>query len=140
MERDVYINSLRKSKFKITPQRLRIIDFVLSHTPGHFTAEEIYNEIHGNEPSMTMATVYNIMKVLQSSGRINSFEVNGLTWFESNTDFHGNFVCVQCGKIFDVEMDSGSMMRQMEDSDYNVKEVSVIMKGTCKGCSDKTAN
>lgn len=140
MEREAYINSLRKAKFKITPQRLRVIDFVMWHTPGHFTAEHIYREIHQKEPSMTLATIYNIMKALRASDTIESFEFNGQTWFESNKEFHGNLACVKCGNIYDVDLERESILGSVDRSEYQVDEVNILMKGVCKSClAKKTA-
>lgn len=137
MEREAYIDSLRNANFKITPQRLRVIDFVIWHTPGHFTAENVYREIHQKEPNMTLATIYNIMKALHASGRIESFELNGQTWFESNTEFHGNLVCVKCGNIFDLELEKDSVLSGIDSSEFRIDNISVLMEGVCRSCLAK---
>ena len=134
MERDYYIDSLKKSNFKITPQRLTVIDYVRSHSPGHFTAEEIFNSIKSEEPTITLATVYNILKALQSSGTVKTFETGGSTWFETNTDFHGNFVCSNCGKIYDIDIDEKGILSNIEGSGNSVQEATLILRGICKEC------
>ena len=84
-----YVDLLRKSNYKITPQRLRVIDYVSSH-PGHFKAEDVYTHVKGVEPTITLATIYNIFRAMIKSGILDSFEINGTTWFESNTIPHAN--------------------------------------------------
>jgi Fe2+ or Zn2+ uptake regulation protein len=134
MEREFYIDSLKKSNFKITPQRLCIIDYVIGNTPGHFTADEIFNSVKGTEPTITLATVYNILKALHSAGTIKSFEINGTTWFETNTEFHGNFICANCGKITDVDVDSDSILTTVENTGFEVSEANLLIKGLCRDC------
>lgn len=140
MEKQYYIDSLKKSNFKITPQRLSIIDYVRGHTPGHFTAEEIYSSVRVDEPTITLATVYNILKALLTAGTIKSFEINGTTWFETNTQFHGNFICNSCGEISDIDMKNGSIMSSLEASGNEINEASLLLKGVCKKCRTTVLN
>lgn len=134
MDREYYIDSLKKSNFKITPQRLCIIDYVRNNTPGHFTAEEIFSTVRIEEPTITLATVYNILKALQTAKTIKSFEINGTTWFETNTDFHGNFVCSSCGTISDIDLDEVGILHGVESSGYKIEEANLLLKGLCNNC------
>ncbi|MCL4337958.1 MAG: transcriptional repressor [Candidatus Thermoplasmatota archaeon] len=134
MEKEYYIDSLKKSNFKITPQRLCIIDYVMDNTPGHFTADEIFSNVKGKEPTITLATVYNILKALHSAGTIKSFEINGTTWFETNTEFHGNVICAGCGKISDVDVDRNSLISSVETTGFEVSEANLLIKGLCRDC------
>ncbi len=134
MERDYYVDSLRKSNFKITPQRLTVIDYVRDHSPGHFTAEKIFNAIREEEPTITLATVYNILKALQSAGTLKSLELNGTTWFETNTKFHANFLCTVCGNIYDMDMDEDSLLRSIDVDGNLIEQASLILKGVCREC------
>lgn len=134
MEKEYYIDSLKKSNFKITPQRLCIIDYVRDHTPGHFTAEEIFTTVRTEEPTITLATVYNILKALQTAGTIKSFEISGTTWFETNTEFHGNFVCTNCGTITDIDLNEGNLLSEIESSGVQINEANLLIKGVCRDC------
>lgn len=140
MDREYYIESLKRSSFKITPQRLCIIDFVRNNTPGHFTAEEIFSSVRTDEPTITLATVYNILKALQTAKTIKSFEINGTTWFETNTDFHGNFICSECGRISDIDLNHVNLLSGVENSGYQVEEANLLLKGVCNSCRGKIHN
>ncbi len=139
VEREFYINSLKRSNYKITPQRITVIDYVKAHSPGHFTAETIYNAIKIEEPTITLATVYNILKALQSAGTIHSLEVNGTTWFETNTKFHGNFVCNVCGNIYDLDIDEASILERVDSDGNEINQASLILRGVCRSCRKKEA-
>lgn len=134
IEREYYIESLRKNNFKITPQRLTVIDYVIGHSPGHFTADAIYNAIKSEEPTITLATVYNILKALQSAGTVRSLEVNGTTWFETNTKFHGNFVCNVCGNIYDLDLDENVLLDSIGNNGNEIEQASLVLKGVCREC------
>lgn len=135
MDEDRYVKALRKYKYKITPQRLAVIDYI-KHNPGHFTAEEVYRSIKLAEPTITLATVYNIFKAMKSSGIIQSFEANGATIYETNKERHANFLCSSCGKIEDIEIPSLSFVDELSDRDMAVKSVEIVIRGFCPSCKD----
>lgn len=130
-----YVENLRKSNFKITPQRLEVIKFLEEGNYEHFTAEDVFNSVHASEPTITLATVYNILRALRASGNINSFEVNGKTWFETNIDFHGNLVCDRCGKIIDVSIDPDRFSDIPHSGNYRITGASLVMRGLCDECN-----
>ncbi|MEM3675852.1 MAG: Fur family transcriptional regulator [Thermoplasmataceae archaeon] len=129
-----YVEALKQAGFKITPQRLRVIDFVKKNTPGHFTAEDVYLSVKKHEPSITLATVYNILKTLQQTGTVKSFEAKGTTWFETNTSLHGNMVCENCGRIFDVNIEELDILSKLNGRGFEIRDVNLIMTGRCPDC------
>lgn len=133
--RETYIENLRKSNFKITPQRIEVIKFLEQGGFEHFTAEDVYNSVRSREPTITLATVYNILRALREAGNINSFEARGKTWFETNMDFHGNLVCDSCGKIIDVPVDPQRFSDIPDTSGYSVKSASLVIRGLCRECN-----
>jgi len=136
MKKEEYIQSLKKSKYKITPQRIGVIDY-LNRQPGHFTAEDVYRNVKKVETTITQATVYNVLRVLKNSGAITSFEADGQTWFETNLEFHGNLVCRKCGKIEDVQLDPESIKTSELLGDRKIESATLIMSGLCSDCARK---
>ncbi len=133
METTLQIERLRKYNFKITPQRIRVIEFI-NNSPGHFTAEDVYKTVVKTEPSITVATVYNILKVITKSGILTSFEANGTTWYETNLEPHANFVCLSCGMIEDVAEDTSKISDSIASKGYTVRNVDLIVRGYCDKC------
>lgn len=130
-----YVKALRGSGFKITPQRLRVIDYVMSMTPGHFRADDVFSEVHRIEPTITKATVYNILRTLQKSSVLRSFELKGATWFETNTETHANFLCEICGEISDIDIERSAISDPIREKGYEVTESNLILKGKCPKCN-----
>ncbi len=137
--RETYVDNLRKFNFKITPQRIEVIKFLEEGSYDHFTAEDVFNSVRQKEPTITLATVYNILRALRESGNINSFEVRGKTWFETNMDFHGNLVCDSCGRIIDVPVDPQKFSDLPSSSGYTIKSASLVMRGLCSECSNASS-
>ncbi len=135
MEQQEHVELLRKSGLKVTPQRLSVMN-VIMEAGEHFKAEEVYKKIKRTEPSITLATVYNIFRSLNDNGIINSFEVDGTTWFESNLDAHANLFCEKCGTIEDVSIpENSSLLEQFSLDGRKVRSASFVLKGLCARCS-----
>lgn len=126
--------SLRKAGFKITPQRLAVINYVNDHTPGHFTAEQAFQAVRKREPTITLATTYNILYALKAAGTLKSFESRNTTWFESRTDFHANFVCTNCNNIYDLEIEEQKILSLLYKDGFEIEDMDLILRGTCPKC------
>ncbi len=131
-----YVEALKKSGYKITPQRLAVIDFI-SANPGHFTADQVFREIKKREPTVTLATVYNIFRAMKSSGIIQSFEVNGSMIYESNNIPHANFICTSCGSIRDYPADGQEFLNLAKTDGSVVQSVDIVIKGLCPKCASE---
>lgn len=100
-----FINYLRKEGYKVTPQRLEIFKIVKS-SKKHLTAEDIYQEIKRKNPTISPATVYKTLELLEKIGEVQPIcQMNGKTVYDSNTDPHVNLICINCNKIEDIKSD-----------------------------------
>ena len=72
------INLLKAKQIRVTPQREAIISYMIDST-AHPTAEMIYAKLSPQFPHMSVATVYNNLRLLVDL----------------------NAICTNCGKIFD---------------------------------------
>jgi Fur family peroxide stress response transcriptional regulator len=130
-----YIQTLRDTGLKVTPQRLSVMRIVLEK-PGHFKVEDVYRRIKVTEPTITLATVYNIFKAMTEKGILKSFELDGATWFENNTEVHANLSCENCGKIEDIEIpEIGQLIQKFSMGKYKVRSASIVLKGLCSECA-----
>ncbi len=131
-----HVTALKKAGFKITPQRLAIIKYVTEHTPGHFTAEHAFKEVKRREPTITLATTYNILHALKAAGTLRSFESRSSTWFESRTEFHANFICKNCGNIYDLDVSEDKIISMLHAKGFEIDDIDLIVRGTCHQCQD----
>jgi len=100
---DLIINALRGRGFKATPQRIAISRFALSRR-DHPTAQMIFSEVKKVHPTVSLATVYNTIKILKEAGLIQELNLpQGQTRFDADPRAHINLICLRCGHIRDLE-------------------------------------
>ena len=130
--------SLREEGFRITPQRIAIVDYLLK-TIDHPSADSIHKVIQKKYPMVSLSTVYKTLELLKEKRLINEIEVDGEARFDAHTDEHINLVCMNCGKIDDV--DEGILkdiqIRAARKSKYLVLKSSFELFGYCSNCKSK---
>ena len=131
MEEERIAEILRKHDLKATPQRIAVLKVLLNG--GHYTGEQIYNEVKKKEPSISLSTVYNTLEVLERSGLVRSFEFMGVTWFEARLEPHVNVICVDDPekKIIDFDVNVEPIITALTSRGFNVKNVSLVAIAEC---------
>lgn len=95
------ITTLKSSGVRITPQRHAILEYLIE-SMSHPTADEIFKALEEKFPNMSVATVYNNLRVFKEAGLIKE-----LTYGDSSSRFdwvttdHYHAICEECGKIVD---------------------------------------
>src|SRR5699024_8134383 len=78
------IDTLKDSGVRITPQRHAVLEYLLN-SMVHPTADEIYKALEDKFPNMSVATVYNNLRVLREIGLVRE-----LTYGDSSSRFDCN--------------------------------------------------
>ena len=131
------LNQLKMDGVRITPQRHAILSFLME-SMEHPTADEIYRALAPNFPSMSVATVYNNLKVF-----IEAKLVRELTYGDSSSRFdadvsdHYHVVCQNCGKIKDFMYPSLIEVEQTAEqlTGFKVFGYRLELYGVCNECS-----
>ena len=114
-------------------QRIAITGFLLTH-PIHPTAEQIYNALLPDYPTLSRTTVYNTLKSLAKAGKIVILDIEpGTLHFDGNTERHAHFICNCCRTIYDIEL---SHLPKAPDG-FIVKETQIAFRGICSECQAK---
>lgn len=122
---------------KLTPQRLAILEY-LENTKEHPSAEDIYNALKDDFPSMSVATVYNTLEILIEKGLVKELSLDSSKKrFDPFTHPHHHFVCKKCGKIVDVEKIDLTISIPEDLSNYQVEEMQIVYTGLCPECKEK---
>src|SRR5699024_10084839 len=66
---EVAIETLKKSGVRITPQCHAVLEYLLTASI-HPTADEIYRALEDKFPNMSVATVYNNLRILKDLGLV----------------------------------------------------------------------
>jgi Fur family ferric uptake transcriptional regulator/Fur family peroxide stress response transcriptional regulator len=103
----------------------------------HATADEIYEELVKEHPSISRATVYRNLQRLCESGEIHRLEIpGGADRFDHLSHEHYHVRCTRCGRVFDVDMDYISdLERSIRDTHgFILKGHDIVFKGVCPEC------
>ena len=132
------VERLRKWSVRVTPQRLAIAEAVLNST-DHPTVQQIYERVRDHFPSMTLATIYSTLGVLEKSGVIQELPFEKMSRYEPNMDPHVNLVCIGCETVMDADAGQEAVVglrnRILNESNFEVAWQRVDFYGWCPSCS-----
>jgi len=134
------IQAIRSKCYKATPQRIAICRFALS-SKEHPSAQKVYSEVKKTHPTLSLSTVYKTLQVLKELGMLQELSSSlSQTRFDPNVKLHINLVCIQCGKIEDVDDPVGKELikRLMGMAEFTVTEHHIDVYGVCRKCKPKT--
>lgn len=119
-----------------TIQRSLVMETVIK-LHCHATADEIYNEINKEHPTISRATVYRNLKLLSEMGEIRRIEIPGSAdRFDHISRNHCHVKCDVCGRVFDVDMDfvSGLESGIRDTHGFDFIGYDIIFHGVCPEC------
>lgn len=130
------VAELREAGLKVTPQRLAVFR-ALWGDETHPTAQEIYERLQVQFPTMSFATVYNTLDALASIGRVRALTVGGgATRFDPNVATHHHAICDRCGAVRDVPAGTRPVERVPRTvSGFRVRRVERLYRGLCPECA-----
>ncbi len=139
-EFDNLMEKLKDKGFKLTPQRRCVIDTILENEGKHLSTEEIYDLVKKKYPEIGLATVYRTMQILGEVGLVykHNFD-DGRSRYEvtNNEDHqHHHLVCINCGKVIEVEEDLLDRLESQVESKYGftITNHNVKFLGYCEKC------
>lgn len=109
---------------------------------GHVTADEVYEFICREHPNIGKGTVYRNLGILAEEGQIRRIEIpNGPDRFDFTLERHYHVRCVECGRVFDVEMDALADIadRVRDKHGFEFLDYDILFKGICPECQAKAA-
>ncbi|MBN2747240.1 MAG: transcriptional repressor [Bacteroidales bacterium] len=133
---EILSNYLKNHGVKPSIQRLKIYE-ILRNNVTHPTADEIFNHLVKEIPTLSLATVYNTMHLFEQKELVRIINIeNHQARFDWNMKPHGHFQCNVCGTIYDIEIDT-NQMNINELDEYQLEESHFYFKGLCKTCLNK---
>jgi len=130
------LSTLRESGVRITPQRHAILEYLIA-TESHPTADDIFKALEKDFPNMSVATVYNNLKVFRNTGLVKE-----LTYGDSSSRFdfashdHYHIICDNCGKIVDFHHPGLLEVEHLAShmTGFKVNSHRLEVYGTCPTC------
>jgi len=140
MEKQQIVEALRKAGLRATPQRIAICE-MLTESHDHPTANDIYIELKGKYPSLSLATIYNTLDVLVGMGLVNALGSIGddKVHFDADVSPHINLACVKCHKIVDATSNFITQLNEEinKNSGFELFGSRILYYGHCPECQTK---
>jgi Fur family ferric uptake transcriptional regulator len=94
---------LRSQGYRLTPQRLLILDAV-RQASDHITPDQVYAIVHQQNPAISRATIYRTLDFLCELRLIHALYWGGQMFYEIADDQpHHHLVCRVCGAMLECE-------------------------------------
>jgi Fur family peroxide stress response transcriptional regulator len=125
-----------RTGLKRSRQRDAILSYLKS-TKEHPTADMIYENVRKEIPNISLGTVYRNLNLLDECGQIMKFSCDGKSdRFDWNTEPHYHVMCMKCGAVMDLEIDTLSHIDILAESafDGEIHGHSIYFRGICEKC------
>ncbi|MCP4137485.1 MAG: transcriptional repressor [bacterium] len=133
MER-LQIESLLKEKgIKPSVHRMKILEYLLERR-NHPTVDMIFQDISGDIPTLSKTTIYNTLKTFLENNVVQAITIEeNEVRFDATLNYHAHFKCVQCGTVYDVDLDN-KVFEMKAIKGHKILECHMNFKGICKDC------
>lgn len=130
---------LTNTGYKVTNQRLRILEILLEHTDKHMSAEEIHEIVKENNKDIGLATVYRALELFEELDIIHKLNFgDGRSRYELKEEdhHHHHLICTSCNEVYEVAEDLLEQLEEKIEKSYRFKITGHHLKffGICDVC------
>ena len=135
-----YDEELRKNGYRLTPQRIMVLEAV-EHANGHISTEEIHDQIIQKYPHVNISTVYRTLELLTELGLVTATNMGDgtLRFHIRRKGQHHHLVCNACGKVFDIGHEELQNLKNSLLANYgfaaDLKHIAFF--GKCMDCASR---
>jgi Fe2+ or Zn2+ uptake regulation protein len=128
-----------KHGLAVTHQRQVVFEAVIA-SKGHHSPENIYSAVRRRIPSISLATVYNNLRLFIECGLLREVTPHASTLrVDGNLKHHHHLVCSRCKSVQDIEgefIDLKKLSRHLPDG-FDLTQPLVEVFGICRRCGAK---
>ena len=132
-----YVQILRSRGYRVTPQRLIVLDAVCE-LEGHTCLADIQAKVMDMDPSIDRSTIYRALDVLCAVGLVVESEIGeqGKVYKISGESGHHHLVCQSCGAVITVPHSVLAPMLDTMRTEYGfqVNVDHLTLPGQCANC------
>lgn len=136
------VERLKEENIRITPQRYAILEFLIEND-NHPTADDIYQALVSEFPSMSVATVYNNLRLFTRKGLVKEMMYGDTSSrFDFASTHHYHAICSNCGQIKDIHYPGLDDVEIVASNltGYDVSSHRLEVYGICPNCQKELNN
>lgn len=136
-----YIHILHAKGYRVTPQRLIVLDAVCE-IEGHATIGAVLARVKGMDSTIDSSTIYRALDVLVEVGLVVASDMGeaGTVYTIAGDSVHHHLVCQSCGAVLTI--DAGELAPLLEHIrlryGFDVQADHLSLPGLCKNCADSS--
>lgn len=131
-------SALEASGHRHTAQRAAIYRYLKGVT-SHPSADEIFTQVRGVLPDISLATVYKALEAFVEAGVARKLSLGGgSARYDGRTDDHDHVRCLGCGKVRDVVgAHDSELIRGLDSKDgFEILDYRLELIGYCPDCQN----
>ncbi|QHT62886.1 transcriptional repressor [Paenibacillus lycopersici] len=131
------LEQLKSTGVRMTPQRHAILSFLM-HSMTHPTADEIYKSLSPSFPSMSVATIYNNLRLFVEAGLVRELTYgDDSSRFDADLSEHYHAICRTCGTIVDFDYPPLTDVEEAasRETGFKVEGHRMEIYGQCASCA-----
>ena len=135
------VEQLRSEGVRMTPQRYAILEYLMK-SKRHPTADEIYRALSPHYSSLSVATVYNNLKLFIEAGLVRELTYgDDSSRFDADLSDHYHAICEKCGAIVDFEHPPIHEVEQEAEArtGFRIHGHRLEVYGICPACASMQA-
>ncbi len=130
-----YITLLKENDLKATIQRTSILKSI-DHA-GHINIDDIYEDVRELHPTLSLATIYKNIILMQEHNVIVEVPMNGeKSKFELKKDDHIHLICQGCGEIQDTDI-TQKTQEALVIENFKLNSSQINLYGLCQKCQSR---
>lgn len=113
--------------------RVKVMEYLIKQR-NHPTADQIYNALKKELPTLSKATVYNSINAFTTGGVVKTIMGEGKeAHYDALMEPHGHFICEACACCYDFDLPNENLEFKELDG-FKVRDKEVYLRGICKKC------
>ena len=133
---EIFEDYLRSQNLKHSKPRKDILEVFLA-SRGHYSAQELHEQVRQKNPRVGFATVYRTLKLLEDCGLARSMDYgDGTQRYETNRFEHHHIICLSCNRTVEfLSPELESLLRQAQrQHDFTPQSHAVRILSVCTDC------
>ena len=115
-----------------TKQKQMILQ-IINNSTNHLNAFEVYEKVRKAIPNISLGTVYRNLNMLVEEKKARRLKAaNGIDRFDNTKIQHHHFVCMKCGKYYDVF--DKIELKNLKENYGIIENYEIQINGICNDC------
>jgi len=118
-------------------RQLQVVWEAIKDDASHPTADQVYDKVRKRLPNVSLGTVYRNLQKLVADEKLQILMLGRSQRFDPLAKRHQHFICEQCGRVFDVLVNTDDEIRpaKLPHAGFKVSSHQLAFYGACRHCS-----